>query len=87
MEDILLSLGFDKEDINSLLFELDKYNTHVLRKNIDSLLRYNCNSGFIRYIVSNRNDVLSMDCDRFIYILDAIISNNDIIEETLLDLV
>ena len=87
MEDVLLSLGFDKEDINGLLYELDKYNSYILKRNIDSLLRYNCDNGFIKYIVSNRSDVLSMDCDRLTYILDAIISNNDIIEETLLDLV
>ena len=87
MEDTLLKLGYDKEDIDSLISKLSIYNSYIMKKNIDLFIRYNCSEYFIKEIINKRIDILVFDCDRLRYIFDAIIANNDIIEETLFDIV
>ena len=85
MESILIDLGFFKEDIANVM---KLYTNEVKFIRVIAILKeYKCNIDFIKWIIINKKEIFEMDIDRLEYILDAISSNNDIIEETLLDII
>lgn len=87
MEEVLFKIGFKKEEVEELLIQLSNLSEHVFIMKIQLFNKYKCHNDFIKEIIIKRKDILYLDIDRLEYIFDAIIANNDIIEETLLEIV
>ena len=57
-----------------------------LETKINIFKKYGCSNEFIREILINKISIFKIDEERLKYIFDAIVSNHDIIEETILDI-
>ena len=86
MVGLLLELGFDKEEIDSILSTIDITYENNIKNIVYMLKRYGCNISFIREIFKNRIDVFYKDKDVLQYKLEAILANGDIIEDIFLDI-
>ena len=87
MKEILSKLDFDREEIERIIPSFDNISLYQLESFIDLLMLYRVNKDYIKEILLKRKDLLNMDIDQLKYILDAILANHDIIEETLLEIV
>ena len=86
MREIFINLGFDNEELEDLLIKYEYIGVYKLEKIILLLSRYGCNKIFLKELIINRTKVFEYDVDQLEYILDAIVSNGDCIEETLLEI-
>lgn len=86
MEELLLGIGFDKEDIDDLIDSINDNKILGFNDKINVFKYYGCSNSFIKEIIMNRIDIFKIEQERLKYIFDAIISNNDIIEETILEI-
>ena len=87
MEEISKLLHLDNEEINWLYKDLEEIGFYNILKIINLLIKNGVDVVFIKEILFNQQRVLKMDYERIEYIIDSIIANDDIIEETLLELV
>ena len=87
MKEMLLAFDFDI--VEATLIENEFLNMGVYNISAYVILfnKYRLNKFFIKEIILKRKDLFLMDKDRLEYVFDAIISNGDIIEETLLDII
>lgn len=86
MQNILFQIGFDKEDIESIEVSINSNEIINLETKINIFKKYGCSNEFIREILINKISIFKIDEERLKYIFDAIVSNHDIIEETILDI-
>ena len=86
MKMILETLDLDYEQKEQLQNKLDKIGVAKVEKFVYLLNKYRCDISFIREIVLNSEDILTMDSEKLEYTIEAIVANDDIIEETLLDI-
>ena len=87
MEDLLRVLGCDPDEIEWILKDFKDKNIATVESALNLLIRYQCDKDFVKYIIFNHKSIFDMDLERIEYIIEAILSNGDIIEETLLELV
>lgn len=87
MENLLLSIGMDMEDIidNYTLFA--SVGVHKIISIIDLLKMYNCNNDFIKECLLTKTNIFAYELERLSYVLESIISNGDMIEEVLLEII
>ena len=87
MKELLLGLGFDLEDIDGLLPVLNDIGVYRIERVVSLLNRYYCDACFIRDVVVNNRELFLMDFDRLEYILEAISSNGELVEDVLLTII
>lgn len=87
MEELLISIGFFKEDIDSILNVCDDINEYKISRVILLLKKYKCDNNFIREIILNKKNIFEMDLDKLEFSLEAIVSNGDTVEEILGELI
>ena len=87
MEKLLKELLFDDHEIEWLLIDLDSIGYSKVERIISILIKSGCSSDYIKEILFNHKRIFDLDLERINYTIEAILSNGDIIEETLLELV
>lgn len=87
MKKTLKSLNFDAEEIDEITFSLSNVTLLQFNQILNLFYKYKCDRNFIKEVILSRKDIFEYDVMRLEYIFDAIISNNDIIEETLLEII
>lgn len=87
MKDILFDLGFDLDDLDEIISKLEEFGKYKVESFIGVLKNYGCTNFYIRDVIKKRLDIFILDKDRLVYTLEAIISNGDLIEEVLLDII
>ena len=87
MKNILVDLGFDAEDVDLFIGRLESYGKHKVEKIISLLYKYGCTKFFVKQLMSENVSVFSLDADMLEFKLEAIISNGDLIEDVLLDVI
>lgn len=87
MKDLLKELSFDMEEIEIFNKEFQNIPSFQIELIIRLLKKYGCHKEFIKHILINRKDLFLVDATRLEYIMEAIVANGDIIEETLLEIV
>ena len=87
MKEILINIGFDLEDIDFLLEKLQTFGKYKVEKIVNLLTRYGCSKIFIKEIIINKNYIFSYDVDQLEYKLEAIVSNGELVEEVILDII
>lgn len=87
MKDVLLSLGFSIEEIETFKEKNDEINELYLVSFVNLLRRYNCKNLFIKEILINKLQKLKLGIDELEYKLEAIVSNGDNIDEVLIDII
>ena len=87
MQDLLKTISCDPDEIEWLLKDIRVEDEKNAENIIKLLLKYNCDKEFIKNIIFNHKRLFEMDLERITYIIEAILSNGDIIEEMLLELV
>jgi hypothetical protein len=85
MVDVLISIGFDVNEIEAI--DKERINTYNLEKFILLMKKYNCKNAYIRDLILNYSNILEVELDVLEYKLEAIVSNGDIIDEVLMDLI
>lgn len=87
MEELLKVLDCDLDEIEWIMNDLKDENITKIENIIKILLKNQCNKDFIKEVIFNHKRLFKLDLERINYIIEAILSNGDIIEETLLELV
>lgn len=87
MKETLKLLNFDAEEIEKITMSLSNVTLLQFNQIINLFYKYKCDKNFIKEVIISRKDIFEYDVIRLEYIFDAIISNNDIIEETLLEII
>ena len=85
MVDVLISIGFDVNEIEAM--DKEKINIYNLEKFILLMKKYNCKNAYIKDLILNYSNILEVELDVLEYKLEAIVSNGDIIDEVLIDLI
>ena len=86
MEELLLSIGMDMEEIIDKRTFYSSIGIYKISAIINLLKRYNCSNEFIKECLLN-SKIVTYQMDKLSYILDSIVSNGDMIEEILLEIV
>ena len=82
MDYIYKELKLDKEDIDLLYDIIKNYPISKIESVYSLLKKYNCSIDLIKELFFNEKyHIFDYEIDRLKYFFDAIISNNDIIEE------
>ena len=87
MVTLLKKINLDHEEIEWLNDYLLDIGVSKVENFINLLIDKGCHYDFIKEILFNHREVIKIDLERISYIIEAILSNGDIIEETLLELV
>lgn len=84
---IFNELSFDKEDIETLREIYKDFSDVLIQRIINVLAKYGCSIDYIKHLLLNNKNLFLMDVDRLQYLLEAIVSNGDTIEEVLLEII
>lgn len=86
MNNVLFEIGFDREDVEDIMQLINHNEILNLERKIELFKHYGCSNEFIREVLISRIAIFKMEEEKLNYIFDAIRANNDIIEETILDI-
>ena len=86
IEKLLLSIGVDMEDIIDKKSYLDEIGIHKIEAIIQILKKYHCHNVFIKECLLYRNKIVMYDIEQLAYILESIVSNGDMVEDVLLEI-
>lgn len=86
MEQLFLEMGFDKEDIEALVSMYCHVGKYKMETIIYILKDYGCSKAYIKDLIIHKVSVFEYDKDQLVYLLEAILSNGDLIEDTLTDI-